>query len=173
MENPFPLNIDPKQDSIEKLLLMENIPADYKVTAEEFNKLLLCIQYLYENITIPSQTVVWGCIITPPDENIEIGEAYAIPMPFNGEIISYWIAVKDAPTGNDILVHLKVNGETATTNPAKISISELNSLAPGNAPTFLASTPVSAGVMLTPNITQVGSTNPGKEMIIHYLLLKI
>ena len=49
VSNPFPLNIDPKQDSFEKLQLMANVPDSFKVLALEFNTIIEALKYLYAN----------------------------------------------------------------------------------------------------------------------------
>jgi hypothetical protein len=45
--NPFPLNIGIKQDSWEKLQLLANIDPSFKLIAEEFNKMIQGLEYLY------------------------------------------------------------------------------------------------------------------------------
>lgn len=50
MDNPFPLNIPPKEDSFEKQQLLANVPEQFKYTAEEFNKIIKALEYLALNI---------------------------------------------------------------------------------------------------------------------------
>lgn len=48
IENPFPLGISVKQDSWEKLIALLNIPDDLKLTAAELNKIVVALDYLYQ-----------------------------------------------------------------------------------------------------------------------------
>jgi hypothetical protein len=50
LENPFPINTDEKQDSWDKLQLLQNVDPTFKATAEEYNQRTNAIQWLYENI---------------------------------------------------------------------------------------------------------------------------
>lgn len=52
--NPFPLGIEQKQDSFEKLQLLANVDSTFKYTAEEYNKIIEAIEWLYQN----SNTVI-------------------------------------------------------------------------------------------------------------------
>lgn len=47
--NPFPLNIDEKQDTWARLQLLANVDPEYKLIADEFNKIMQALNYLYEN----------------------------------------------------------------------------------------------------------------------------
>lgn len=49
MANPFPLNIPDKEDSFEKEQLMAHVDLRFKYTAEEFNKILAALTWLYIN----------------------------------------------------------------------------------------------------------------------------
>lgn len=49
MANPFPLNIPEKEDSFEKEQLLANVDARFKYSAEEFNKILAGLTWLYLN----------------------------------------------------------------------------------------------------------------------------
>lgn len=49
LQNPFPLGIEDKQDSFEKLMLMANVPASFKVNAVEFTKIIKALEWLYSH----------------------------------------------------------------------------------------------------------------------------
>src|SRR5690606_31412868 len=57
-ENPFPLNIVTKQDTWEKLQILQHVDPMFKYDAEEYNKIKQALDYLYENIVgaVPSTT---------------------------------------------------------------------------------------------------------------------
>ncbi|MDC7994446.1 hypothetical protein [Altibacter sp. HG106] len=48
-ENPFPLNIAVKNDTWEKLQLLLNVPEELKITAEEFNKVIAALNFIYNS----------------------------------------------------------------------------------------------------------------------------
>lgn len=77
MANPFPLNITEKEDSFEKEMLLANVDPRFKYTAEEFNKILAALRYLYLNSTGGRQTIkgTTDPNITPPDEYF-LGDFY-------------------------------------------------------------------------------------------------
>ena len=56
MSNPFPLKISEKQDSWEKLQLLATLPAEFKLTAAEVNKIVSALDYLYLNGTGTANT---------------------------------------------------------------------------------------------------------------------
>lgn len=49
-DNPFPLNISEKEDSWNKLQVLSNVAPGFKYTAEEFNKIITALEYIYENM---------------------------------------------------------------------------------------------------------------------------
>ena len=61
--NPFPLNIFTKQDGWEKLQLLQNISEEFKLPADEINKIVNGLNWLYENILGISSSPP----IEPPD----------------------------------------------------------------------------------------------------------
>ena len=48
-DNPFPLNIDEKEDSWSRVQLLSSTGAAFKLPAQEFNKMVKAIEYNYEN----------------------------------------------------------------------------------------------------------------------------
>ncbi len=50
--NPFPLNIGVKQDSWDKLQLLQHLDPSLKLYADELNKMVAALNYLYGNITV-------------------------------------------------------------------------------------------------------------------------
>lgn len=172
MENPFPLEISPKQDSIEKLQLMANVPADYKVTAEEFNKILAALNYMYETFIIPTNTFVYPVVLTAFDEDAETGDRNSINAPFGGALAGYFITADEAPTGSALTVNLKKNGNLITTQPATIPAGSLHSLGVGGGPLFSGEISMSPTDKFTPVISSVGSLTPGKNIIIYYQFIR-
>lgn len=49
-DNPFPLNIEEKEDSWSRVQLLSSTGAQFKLPASEFNKIIKAIQFNYENI---------------------------------------------------------------------------------------------------------------------------
>ncbi len=50
--NPFPLNIVEKQDSWDKLQLLQYLDPSLKITAAELNKITQALEFLYRNISV-------------------------------------------------------------------------------------------------------------------------
>ena len=61
--NPFPLNIEDKEDSWGKLQLMMNVNPMFKYNADEWNKVVDALNFLYENNGLnpqnPNSAIAW------------------------------------------------------------------------------------------------------------------
>lgn len=95
VENPFPLNIDTKQDSWAKLQLLANVDPSFKIIAEEFNKMVQALEWLNQN----SGTGGSG---TPGWENIYFGAG------------AYTNTAGDSTTAAEIEDHINNIGFTVT-----------------------------------------------------------
>lgn len=172
MENPFPLGIEPKQDGIEKLQLLANVPESFKVSAEEFNKVIDALNYLYQNFVVPTNTFVYPVALTGFDEDAELGDRNGINAPFPGALAGYFITADGAPTGSALKVDLKKNGSLITTQPAIIPAGELHSLGTGNNPLFGGEIVMTSTDKFTPVFSEVGSLTPGKSIIIYFQFIR-
>jgi len=90
--------------------------------------------------------------------------------PYNFTLISYWVAVKTAPTLSSLIVDVKKNGTSITSTKAGIDATEKTSLT-GTSP-VLTTTFFVKGDEITPNIFQVGSGESGRSLKLYLEILK-
>jgi len=106
------------------------------------------------------------------ETNLETGEKDLMFAPYAFELSTYWIgALAQVPTGSALTVDIKKNGVSIPSTPASIDDGEATSLT-GTQPT-LTTTTFAKGDKISINITNVGSTEPGKGLEIFFEITKI
>lgn len=69
--NPFPLSIEEKQDSWDKLQLLANVDSSFKYYASEFNKIVQGLNYLYELLTSDGSSIqIFNINVTTDDVTV-------------------------------------------------------------------------------------------------------
>ena len=105
-------------------------------------------------------------------ENLTAGDKEPVGAPYDFTLNSFWIWVKTAPTGSSLVADLKKAGVSVTTTKASIDANEFSSLT-GIAPILTGNLTFAKGLKLTPNLTQAGSLETGKNLIMYLEVTKI
>jgi len=105
-------------------------------------------------------------------ENLTAGDKEPVGAPYDFTLNSFWIWVKTAPTGSSLVADLKKAGVSVTTTKASIDANEFSSLT-GIAPILTGNLTFAKGSKLTPNLTQPGSLETGKNLIMYLEVTKI
>jgi hypothetical protein len=113
------------------------------------------------NIPRTNYLITWGVAIgTPAVTGTDLTPHYLVP--FAGTLIACTICAKTAPSGADLIVDLLQNGASLL-GAAKLHL-PAGSLT-GTTSSF-AGIPLTAGALLTLNVTQVGSPSAGQDVTI-------
>jgi len=108
--------------------------------------------------------------LSDPYNSLITGDTDTMQAPYNFTLISYWVAVKTAPTLSSLIVDVKKNGTSITSTKAGIDATEKTSLT-GTSP-VLTTTFFVKGDEITPNIFQVGSGESGRSLKLYLEILK-
>jgi hypothetical protein len=142
------------------------IATEESFTTAEKNKLSEIESEAQVNVYKESIVLYLGAI----DTDLEPKERAAIlpELPYNLEIQELILkgeGVNGAPTGSAFIVDLNVNGVSILSTEISIDDGALSSKT-ATIPYVLATTRITKGSALTVNIDQVGSTNPGQNIVL-------
>jgi hypothetical protein len=93
----------------------------------------------------------------------------SMPWPFTGTLIGIQIGVSTAPTGSTLIVDMNKNGTTMLSTRVTIDAGETSSLT-ADVPAVISVASITAGDVLSWDIDQVGSSTPGKQLIVFFLV---
>ena len=104
--------------------------------------------------------------------DLTAGDKASIAAPYAFTLNSFWVWVETAPTGSSLVADLKKAGVSVTTTKATIDANEFSSLT-GIAPILTGDLTFAKGSKLTPNLTQAGSLETGKNLIMYLEVTKV
>lgn len=108
-DNPFPLEIQQKQDSWARTQLLLNVASEFKLTAEEFNRMVRGIEYNYNN-----QGGVYNAL--PPLESPDYADVAAMYANQANQTQGYMQKVLDGPGDLEVTYYLykgTLNGDAS------------------------------------------------------------
>lgn len=115
------------------------------------------------------QTDVWIIYCSAPATNLVVAVDVIAPfrIPFDGTITKISATMATAPTGANMIADVEVNGTSVmASSKVVIEVAETSTDTAGTQPTVTASN-YNEGDMLSIDIEQIGSTAPGKDLILY------
>lgn len=104
--------------------------------------------------------------------NLTVGTTKAyFRCPFGATINKITASVIDAPTGANLIIDVNDSGSTIYSTRLVIDAGTKTSVGSATTPVFI-DTSIAEDAEITIDIDQVGSTNPGKGLIVYFELLK-